>query len=111
MFWNTNEKVARANHKNGNGRLSGKMLNYLEKKYQLGPQDMLNLRAAYNESSWGRLPARFVRIYDQRIPTNGIKTYEDLGNYPELILYKGHILNNDFVYITKCDTNVVCQGS
>jgi hypothetical protein len=111
MFRSTNVKAARVNHKNGNGRLSGKMLEYLERKYQLSPQDMLHLRVVYSASSWGKLPARFIRIYDQRTLTNGIRTYEDLENHLELILYQGHILNNDFVYVTKCDTNAVYQGS
>ena len=106
--------VSRKNGKNGNGKLSGKLLDYLESKYQLLPQDMLSLRTVNSKGSLGNLTAYFIRVYDQETASrNGIyiKTYYDLDKRPNLILYKGYILENDFVYITKCDINVVCQAS
>jgi hypothetical protein len=111
MFRNKSGEVTRVSRKNGNGKLSGKMLDYLERKYQLSPQDMLNLRAVYSESWLGNMPACFMRIYDRRALNDCIKTYSDLENYPDLILYNGHILGNGFVYVTKCNTRLVCQGS
>jgi len=106
--------VSRRNGKNGNGKLSGKLLNYLEHKYQLLPRDMLSLRAVNSKGLLGNLPACFIRVYDQETSSrNGIyiKTYNDLDKRSNLILYSGYILENEFIYITKCDTDVVCQAS
>jgi hypothetical protein len=100
--------------KNGNGKLSRKLLDYLESKYQLVPRDMLSLRTVYSKGTLGNLTAYFIRVYDQEAAsTNGvdIKTYNDLDKRPSLILYSGYILENDFVFITKCDINVVRQAS
>jgi hypothetical protein len=101
----------KASSKNGNGRLSAKLLDYLERKYQLSPQDMLNLMAVYTGGHLGNLPAYFVRIYDKRTLNNLVKNYHDLDNYPNLIQYNGHILKDGFTYITECDTNAVLQSS
>ena len=108
-------KIARAdtkaNGKNGNGRLSAKLLDYLERKYQLCPQDMLNLKVVYSGGHLGNLPAYLVRIYDRRASTNFVRTYHDLDNYPHLILYYGHILKDGFVYIAKCGQDSAIQAS
>jgi len=106
--------VSRMNGKNGNGKLSAKLLDYLESKYQLLPQDMLSLRVVKSKGSLVNQTAYYIRVYDQdKSARNGayIKTYNDLDRRPNLILYNGYILENDFVYITKCDTNVVYQTS
>ena len=100
--------------KNGNGKLSRRLLDYLESKYQLLPWDMLSLRVVKSKGWLGNRPACFIRIYDRETAArNGIyiKAYYDLDKQPDLILYKGYILENDFVYITKCDTDVVYQNS
>lgn len=106
--------VSRKNGKSGNRKLSGKLLDYLESKYQLLPRDMLSLRAVSYKGLLGNRTACFIRIYDQETSArNGIyiKTYNDLDKRPNLILYSGYIRESDFVYITKCDTNIVCQAS
>ena len=100
--------------KYGNRKLSGKLLDYLENKYQLLPRDMLSLRTVSSKGSLGHLTAYFIRVYDQETASrNGIyiKTYNDLDKGPSLILYSGYILENDFVFITKCDINTVRQAS
>lgn len=94
-----------------NGKLSAKLLDYLEIKYQLRPQDMSNLRAVYRGGHLGNLSLYLIRIYDQGKSPNFIKTYNDLDNYPNFILYAGHILDDGFTYITKCDTNSVLEAS
>ena len=102
--------VSRVNVKNGNRKLSAKLLDYLESKYQLLPEDMLSLRVVSSKGSLGNLPACFIRVYDQAMSaSNGIHigTYNDLDQRPNLILYSGYILENDFVYITKYGTNIV----
>ena len=106
--------VFRKKGKNLNGKLSGKLLEYLESKYQLLPRDMLSLRAITSHGSLGNLTACFIRVYDQETASrNGIciKTYDDLDKQPNLILFNGYILENDFVFITKCDINTVRQAS
>lgn len=106
--------VSRRNGKNGNGKLSAKLLDYLESKYQLLPRDMLSLRAVKSKGSLGNLPVYFIRVYDREASArNGIhvKTYHDLDKKPALILYSGYILENDSVYVTKYDTDVVYQTS
>lgn len=106
--------VFRKKGKNLNGKLSGKLLEYLESKYQLLPRDMLSLRTVYSKGSLGNLRAYFIRVYDQETASrNGIyiRTYNDLDRRPSLILYSGYILENDFVFITKCDINVVSPAS
>ena len=94
------------NGKNGSGRLSGKLLDYLEHKYQLLPKDMLSLRVVKSKGSLGNQTVYYIRVYDQdESARNGIniKTYNDLDRRPNLILYDGYILENNCVYITKCN--------
>lgn len=107
----TTRADTKVNGKNGKGRLSAKLLDYLERKYQLRPQDMLNLKVVYSGGHLGNLPAYLVRIYDRRASTNFVKTYHDLDNYPQLILYYGHILKDGFVYIAKCGQDSAIQAS
>jgi hypothetical protein len=106
--------VSRRNGKNGNGKLSGKLLSYLECKYQLLPRDMLNLRVVKSKGSLGNVPVCFIRLYDQETSARDgiyIGTYNDLDNRPSLILYDGYILENDTVYMTKCNMDVTSQTS
>jgi len=104
--------ISGKNKKNRNGRLTAKLLEYLESKYLLCPQEMLRLRVVQSTGLLGNRAACFIRIYDQETSVrNGIfiRTYEDLDKRPDIILYNGYILENNFVYITKCDTNIVYQ--
>jgi hypothetical protein len=106
--------VSRENLKNSNGKLSSKLLDYLESKYKLMPWQMLSLRVVKSKGFLGNRPAFFIRIYDHKTAAkNGvyIKAYYDLDKRPDLILYKGYILENDFIYISKCDTGVAHQNS
>ena len=106
--------ISRKNEKNSNGRLPVKLLEYLENKYLLCPQDMLRLRVVKSNGSLGSLAACFIRIYDQETAVrNGIyiRTYSDLDKRPNIILYNGYILEDNFVYITKYDANIVYQTS
>ena len=106
--------VSRRNGRNGNGKLSAKLLDYLESKYQLLPREMLSLRAVRSKGWLGNIPVYFIRIYDREESVRNsihVKTYHDLDKQPALILYSGYILENDSVYITKYDKNVVYQTS
>jgi hypothetical protein len=106
--------VSLVNVKNGNRKVSAKLLDYLESKYQLLPEDMSTLRVVSSNGSLGNLAACFIRVYNQEMSTrNGIHigTYKDLDQRPNLILYSGYILENDFIYITKYGTNVVYHTS
>lgn len=106
--------VSGENVKNGNGKLSRKLLDYLESKYHLLPWDMLSLRVVKSKGLLGNRPACFIRIYNHENALKSgvhVKAYYDLDKQPDLILYKGYILENDFIYITKCDTDVVRQNS
>ena len=104
--------IARMNGKNGNGKLTGKLLDYLENKYNLLPHDMVNLRVVKSKGSLGKIPACLLRVYDQETSVrNGvhIRLYNDLDKRPDLILYEGYILEGGFVYITKRDSSIMCQ--
>ena len=106
--------VSRANGRNGNGKLSAELLDYLERKYKLLPWEMISLRVVKSKGLLGKLSVRFIRVYDQEKSAKDgycIKTYNDLDKIPELILYNGYILESGFVYITKYGTNVVSQNS
>jgi len=94
--------------RNGNGRLPANVLAYLEKKYHLLPQDMLNLRLVKCKGTLGRLPAQFVRIYNQvEAYNNGlnIKKYNDLTKYPDIALYDGYIIPNGPVHLKSMKNN------
>ncbi len=96
--------VSRVSEKNGNGKLSAELMDYLERKYKLLPWEMLSLRVVKSRGSLGKLKAYYIRVYDQEMSVrNGayIKTYNDLDKIPELILYNGYILESGFVHITK----------
>ena len=105
--------VKRMRNGNNNKKLPCKMLDYLERKFQLLPKDMLNLRYMECRRFLGTLPARSIRIYDQiAVENNGveIKTYDDLEKYSELTLYKGYILNNDIIYLTGQSTVLAIES-
>ncbi len=106
--------VSRANGRNGNGKLSAELLDYLERKYKLLPWEMISLRVVKSKGLLGKLSVRYIRVYDQEMSVRDgycIKTYGDLDKRPDLILYNGYISTNGFVYVTKYGTNVVSQNS
>jgi len=106
--------ISGKNEKKSKGRLPVKLLEYLESKYLLCPREMLRLRVVQSRGFLGNRAACFIRIYDQEASVrNGIfiRTYEDLDTRPDLILYNGYILEDNFVYITKCDTNILYRTS
>ena len=107
----TSKPISKICRKSGNIRLSKQLLDYLERKYQLLPHDMLNLRELRCEGSLGNIPTSFVQIYDQRMLINAITTYNDLEKHPDLVLYAGYILQNGYIYITKRDVKVIYQAS
>ena len=100
--------------KNNSGRLPVKLLEHLESKYLLCPQEMLRLRVVRRKGLLGNRAAWFIRIYDHETSVrNGvfIRTYQDLDKQPDIIQFEGYILENNFVYITKHDENILSRTS
>ena len=105
--------VKRTRNGNNHNKLPPRMLDYLERKFLLLPKDMLPLRHVECKCFLGTIPARSIRIYDQRaVENNGveIKTYDDLDKHSELMLYKGYILNNDIIYLTEQSTSIAIES-
>jgi hypothetical protein len=99
---------------NGHRRLPGRVLDYLERKFQLHPQDMLTLRAVKRRGLLGNLPATFIRIYDQALlERNGIsiKSFRDLDRHAAVLLYHGYILDNNMVHLTRGKTAFALESS
>ena len=93
--------------KNGNDRttwLPGSVLDYLEKRYQLLPKDMLTLKAVHRMVGGKSLRKDYIRIYDQKAVDNqGIKisSYTDLDKHTDLILYDGYIMDKYVVHLDR----------
>jgi hypothetical protein len=105
--------VKKMRNGNNNKKLPCKMLDYLERKFLLLPKDMLPLRYVECKRFLGTLPARSIRIYDQKaVENNGveIKTFDDLDKHSELMLYKGYVLNNDIIYLTEQNTSLAIES-
>ena len=93
--------------KSGNEKITwlpGSVLDYLEKRYQLLPRDMLTLKAVHKMVDGKSLRKDYIRIYDQRAVDNqGIRitTYKDLDKHTDLILYDGYILDTYVVHLNR----------
>ncbi len=80
------------------------MLDYLEKEFRLLPKDMATLRCIGHRESFGRLPARSVRIFDWAAAYKQsiiIKNYRDLDKHPELVQFEGHVSAGGTVYLRR----------
>ena len=109
----TANSVKRTKNGNNHSKLPRRLLDYLERKFLLLPKDMLPLRYVECKRFLGTLPARSIRIYDQRTAENDgvkIKAYDDLDKHSELMLYKGYILNNDIIYLTEQNTSLAIES-
>jgi len=84
--------------------LPGSVLDYLEKRYQLLPKDMLTLKAVHRVVAGKSLRKDYIRIYDQKtVDSRGIKigTYNDLDKHSDLILYDGYIMDKYIVHLDR----------
>lgn len=109
-----NRTTASVKGMNGHRRLPGRVLDYLERKFRLHPQDMVTLRAVKRRGFLGALPATFIRIYDQALSERkgiNIKSFGDLDRHMAVLLYHGYILDNDMVHLTRGTTAFGLESS
>lgn len=89
---------------NGDKHWPAKVLDVLETKYHLLPKDLLRLRYVLRRRSFGRSNIYSIFIYDSASAYErkiSIRNYHDLYEYPDLLLYKGDILNDGAVHLAK----------
>jgi hypothetical protein len=88
---------------NGNARkLSPQVKAYMERKFDLIPEYLQQLRCFEHQGVFKENPVIYLRIFSPwRTKERGVTpmAYADLDRYPELILYEGHIAENGAVYV------------
>ena len=71
-----------------------RVIDYLKKNFYLLPKDLVALRYVWRKRLFGKLPARYIIIYDYaRACEHGIviKGYRDLDKYPDLVLFEDNV--------------------
>lgn len=83
-------------------RLSPQLKAYMERKFDLIPEYLHDLRCFEHQGVFKEKPVTCLRVFSPwRTKERGIEpmAYADLDRYPELILYEGHIAQNGEVYV------------
>lgn len=92
----------RSSERNSRVQWPAHVLDYLEKEFRLLPKDMATLRCVSYRESFGRQPARLIRVFDWAAACKQniiIRSYYDLDRHPEFVLFEGHIFNSGVVYL------------
>ena len=85
------------------------MLPYLEKRFHLLPKDMAALHCVRHRGILERSPVNFVRLYNRAMAHEQdiiVKSYYDLDEYPELVLFEGYIFKGGTVHLKKKESTV-----
>ena len=80
------------------------VLSVLEVKFQLKPEDMLRLGYLQRRISQNENTYYTVFIYDRLAAFErkiAVKSFRDIYDYPELLLYKGNMFRDGTVYLGK----------
>ena len=89
-------------HSGNARRLSPQVKAYMERKFDLIPEYLQQLRCFEHQGVFKEKPVTYLRIFSPwRTKERGVNpmAYADLDRYPELILYEGHIAENGEVYV------------
>ena len=89
-------------HSGNAKKLSPQLKAYMERKFDLIPEYLHDLRCFEHQGVFKEKPVTCLRIFSPwRTKERGIEpmAYADLDRYPELILYEGHIAQNGEVYV------------
>ena len=89
-------------HSANAGKLSPQVKAYMERKFDLIPEYLQQLRCFEHQGVFKEKPVTYLRIFSPWLAKErGVvpTSYADLDRYPELILYEGHIAENGEVYV------------
>ncbi|UCB43239.1 MAG: hypothetical protein JSV77_00915 [Dehalococcoidales bacterium] len=82
----------------------GNVVEYLEDKLDVSPEDMVSLQCVTISGSFGGYNVSIIRIFDRIEAARReltVRSYHDLDEYPELIVFEGYVFKNGPVHLYK----------